>query len=225
MRRFAMAALAVLSVQLALVQPAQTADPVPSRRPVAATVQPPADPAPPVEPWYRTGFYVGAFGGYDSTILEAEGVNLGNGELMAGPFIGWGTRLPNGIYTGLEVDWAATKVSGSTDVGGVTLTASHQHLISARARVGMPLGPVMPFVTFGGAWQQTKIDVASLRDTEWQFGIVAGGGLEWEFTRALFVRAELLHYMFKKDDAPFSAFVDSENSHTVGRAAVGFKLN
>jgi outer membrane immunogenic protein len=179
--------------------------------------------------WNRTGFYLGAVGGYSTLVLEAEGLDLANGKLMLGGVAGFNARVSPQLVLGVEGDWIFTDVSASTTVEGITVTTSSRHLISLRARAGVPVGPALLYLTAGPAWQQAKLSatdgVALVSDREWQLGAVGGGGIELELTRSLAVRLEALHYIFPRDGAPLEEFLRSDNQQTTARAGVIFKLN
>lgn len=178
--------------------------------------------------WNRTGFYVGAVAGYSTLVLEAEGIDLANGKLMVAPLIGFNARVSPQLVLGVEGDWVFTDVGASSTVDGITVTTSSRHLISLRARAGMPVGPALLYVTAGPAWQHSKLTLAgegSVTDSTWQLGGVAGGGIELELTRSLAVRLEALHYIFPRDGAPLEDFLRSDNQQTTARAGLVFKLN
>ena len=208
MRRFAMAALAVVFATLAHAEGI-------SRTPQIA--------APPN--WNRSGLYVAALAGYNTAVLQAEGLDLGNGKLLGGAAVGYNYRF--GSYMGgIEADWLFTDLSASENAGGgITVTASNKHLASVRARAGLLMGPAMLFVTAGPAWQHARVKasdgVTSVSDDVWQLGMVGGGGIELEVTRSFAVRLEALHYVFGKDGSPFD---EVKTEQTVARAAVIFKF-
>ena len=174
--------------------------------------------------WNRTGAYVAALGGYDVSVLQVEEFDLNNGKLMAGGAIGYNWRFGS-FVAGIEADWIFTGISASTGGDDVFLKASTEHLVTVRARAGVPAGPALLYVTAGPAWQQTKLTVGEVSDRTWQLGAAFGGGIEVELTRSMFVGLEALHYIFPNEGAPLSDFLDSENQHTTVRARLGFKLN
>jgi opacity protein-like surface antigen len=148
---------------------------------------------------------------------------------MAGAVLGWNWRVSQQFVLGIEADWIFTGVSVSETVDDVTIRASADHLVSLRARAGVPLGPALIYVTGGPAWQNAKVTLSdgegSISDREWQLGGAFGGGAEVELTRAFAVRLEALRYIFPNDGAPLSEFLDSENQHTTVRVGGIVKLN
>jgi opacity protein-like surface antigen len=210
----------------ALLAPVAFAGDITPKGRVAA---PPAAHAQDVGHWSRTGLYVGLLGAYDTTVLEAEGIDLASGKLMAGALIGYNWRAAPGLVLGVEADWMLTGVSASAGDDEVSIRASTDHLVSVRARAGVPLGPTLLFVTAGPAWQHAKLTVSqgedSTSDREWQQGAAFGGGAEVELSRALAVRLEALHYVFPEDEGPLRHLLDSENQHTIIRGGLTLKLN
>ncbi|MBX9587891.1 MAG: outer membrane beta-barrel protein [Hyphomonadaceae bacterium] len=211
MRRFAMAALAAF---LALSAHAEGINRSPR---VTAPAQADEGPA-----WNRSGLYVAAIGGYNTAVLQTEGVDLSNGKLMGGGAIGYNHRMGQWVV-GVEGDWLFTDISASTTVSGTIVSASNRHLASVRARGGIAAGPALLYATVGPAWQSARVSVASgsATDSVWQLGWVAGGGIEMELTRSFAVRLEALHYRFGEDGSPFDAF---ETRQTVARAGLVFKF-
>jgi len=212
----------LLGVALAmLLAPLAYAADIPGSGGIAAPVQ--------AQDHNRTGMYVGLLGGYDITVLETEGVDLSNGKLMGGAMLGWNFRVAPGFMLGLEADWMFTGISANKSDGEVSLKASTDHLISIRARAGVPMGPALLYVTAGPAWQQAKTTVGegeeAVSERSWQLGAAFGGGAEVELSRAFALRLEALHYVFPADGAPLNELFDSENQHTTVRVGAVFKLN
>lgn len=180
--------------------------------------------------WNRTGFYVGLLGGYDATVLQTNGVDLGDGKLMAGAFAGFNARLTPDLVVGVEGDWLFTDVAGQTSNGITTLTSGSQHLASIRARVGFPMGPALLYVTGGPAITESHVGatngILSIADKDWLIGAALGGGIEAEVSRTLFARLEAIHYMFPDNTVALGPdLFKTENQQTVIRVGLGFKLN
>ena len=173
--------------------------------------------------WNRTGAYVVGIVGYDVLKTDIEGLNFADGQIIGGGAVGYNWRL-QGFVLGLEADWIFTGISASLG-DEVLLKASTEHLVTVRARAGLPAGPALLYLTAGPAWQQAKLTVGADSDRTWQLGGAFGGGIEVELTRSMFVGVEALHYIFPNDGAPLSDLFDSENQHTTVRARIGFKLN
>jgi outer membrane immunogenic protein len=205
------------AVLAALIAPLAYASDLPSSGKIAAPAT--------AEEWNRSGLYVGLLGGYDVAVMEAEGIDLAGGKLMAGAMVGWNWRAAPGLVAGIEADWMFTGISASTVADEVTLKASTDHLVSLRARLGVPIGPALLYVTGGPAWQHVKLTVDDVSERTWQLGAAMGGGAEIELSRSLAIRGEVLHYIFPEDGAPLSGLLESENQHTTARIGAVFKLN
>jgi len=174
--------------------------------------------------WHKGGVYVGILAGYDVQVLQTEGVDIANGKLMAGGFVGYNWRLGQ-FMLGVEGDWIFTGIKGSSATEELSISSSTNHLISLRARAGIPLGPALIYLTAGPAWQSIRITANEASERTWQIGAAIGGGAEVELSRSLAVRLEAIHYIFPNDGAPLSQLLDSENQHTTVRVGVVFKLN
>jgi outer membrane immunogenic protein len=188
-------------------------------------------PAPDEGPsWNRTGWYVGALAGLDAAQLGVDGTALSDQQFQAGGMVGYNWRLADHLVAGVEGDWMFSNVKASATAGLTTLTIQNRNLASLRARVGMPMGPGLIYVTGGAAFADHKLtsDTLGIVDTDqaWKVGLVVGAGVEMELTRSLFLRAEGLHYILPDDDHALGLGVlQSEDQQTVLRVGVGFKLN
>lgn len=185
---------------LALVAGAQAAD-LPSDKGPALYAPPP-----PVFSW--TGFYVGATAG---GAFNRESVSVGPfGSLSTNPagFVGGGEA-------GFNYQFPASNVvlGGETDFQGSTLRANYGTLAtaagplsassrldwwgSARARLGLSFGNVLPFVTGGFAYGDPHENV-TLGPNNFSTGGVrtgwtAGAGVEYAITHNLTAKAEYLY--------------------------------
>jgi outer membrane immunogenic protein len=203
----------------ALIAPMAFAGELPGKGSIAA----PITTAQAEDSWNRTGFYAVAIGAYDTAVLEAEGFDLASGKLMAGAALGWNWRA-GGVVLGMEADWIFTGISASGGDEEVAIRASTDHLVSVRARAGIPLGPALIYATAGPAWQHAKLTVGDASERTWHLGLAVGGGAEVELTRSFALRLEALHYAFPNDGAPLNEILDSENQHTTVRAGAVLKF-
>jgi outer membrane immunogenic protein len=178
--------------------------------------------------WNRTAFYFGVLAGYGAQNVGVQGVNLGDADLQGGVAAGFNYRASPGLVVGIEGDLMLSQVKASTSLLGATISASNQYMGSIRARAGAPIGPALFYATGGLALTETKYGLSGIgggaTDKEFQFGWVAGLGLELEVSQALALRGEVLHYAFE-DYKPFGAGVDASNEQTVFRAGLIIKLN
>jgi outer membrane immunogenic protein len=163
-----------------------------------------AAPMMPVDPW--AGFYAGVIGGYgwaSSSHDAANGQTSGSfnqSGWLAGGVVGYNWHT-GPVVLGVEFDASAADIDGATS-GLVTCTGLCETkvgwLYTGRARLGLPFGSVMPYVTAGGA-------VAGLRMAESNsisaatphvWGWTAGGGIEFMPLPQWSFRAEFLHADF-----------------------------
>lgn len=141
-----------------------------------------------------TGFYFGGYLGY-GTGTFGPGTNAvqdqggifrstltGN---IGGPTVGYNFQLANKLVVGVETDLAFTSPRVRPPSGVDPFTTTFDYFGTVRARAGYALGNIMPFVTGGVAYGQTKLDsidasgniVASksVRHVGW----TAGAGVEY----------------------------------------------
>jgi outer membrane immunogenic protein len=187
--------IAVLGLAVLLTGPALAADM--TLRKAAAVV--------PEDPWY--GLYLGVAGGWGwghSTHDGPNGFTSGSFNQtgwIAGGVAGYNWHLGS-VVVGVELDISAADIDGtSSPTGGTCGTLCETKLgwlYTGRARLGVPFGSIMPYVTGGGA-------VAGLRAVEAIFptgasphvwGWTAGGGFEFMPLPQWSFRAEYLHADF-----------------------------
>jgi len=179
--------------------------------------------------WNRSGPYIGLVGGYNAAEMKAEDFKFSDGKLFAGGLAGFNQRLPNAVI-GVEADYLFIDVKASRTEESVTVTATSNYLASVRARVGVPLGPMLLFVTAGPAFTNQKLfatdgEEQAGGEKKMLVGAALGGGVEAELTKALFVRVEGLHYIFPDKSVPLGEdTVRTSNQQTLFRAALGFKF-
>jgi high affinity Mn2+ porin len=148
-------------------------------------------------PYDWTGPYVGFHFGYGgggfgpgTNPLPSQGVFLPHSVtgLIGGYQAGYNIQHTNGLVLGLEAD--VTFIS-PLDRPALTVAPYHttfNYFATARARVGAAFGRVLPYVTGGIAWGQTKVDLndangdpVSARSLT-HVGWAAGVGVEYVLT-------------------------------------------
>ncbi len=177
-----------------------------------------------------TGFYIGAHGAY--TWADQDFPNLPSHipspvpagqqsgpprmELsggMLGGQIGAQYHFNGGVLIGVEADYSRGNLSETVrDGNAITQTGEIEWTGTLRARLGLPMGAWMPYVTGGLMWmggtynQQcpqagatnsthcNSFDRYSLTDTRTHTGWVGGAGVEWMVARNFSVKAEALWY-------------------------------
>lgn len=177
--------------------------------------------APPPSPLSWTGFYVGVNAGYgfDPTSFDAYGpAFIGGASIPSNGFIGGGQvginyEFPDSIVGGAnfviggETDFEGSTVQGSAVVAPPINTLAGpvstklDWLGTARARLGLAFGNVLPYVTGGFAYARENVYQSGPGVTapaNWSIGSTptgwtAGAGLEYAFTRNLSVKAEYLY--------------------------------
>lgn len=138
------------------------------------------------------GAYIGAHAGYSQLTDESSF----NGWL-GGVHGGFGI-VTGGIYVGGEIDWSLSTANITAGDGEITIKAQNDWLASARARVGLPMGNLMPYATAGIAWGKFKAretdGETTISDSATERLWVAGLGLEYALTNAVNIRGEYLQY-------------------------------
>jgi outer membrane immunogenic protein len=172
------------------------------------------------------GFYLGVHGGYgwgDNTfrqyLSEADPHPFLDGPASKGAVVGahagYNWQFGRAV-TGVEIDWSAADISGSSDVSAVTIfgpqtvgrTDRLKYLGTVRGRVGwLPADNVLLYGTAGIAWGRVdETDRATTPAVNVDFNIrrpfdrlgwVAGAGVEsMLFGSSWIGRIEYLHYDF-----------------------------
>jgi len=138
---------------------------------------------------YRPGPYAGLSVGYAVTPNSAGGYDLSADGFNVAGLAGW-TYAYQGMVMGLEADIGLHKVDGSGAVGGAAVTFESNWYASARGRLGVPIGPALPFVTAGVAMsdQILKSGGGSVDTLRW--GPIAGAGIDLQLTRTIVGRIE-----------------------------------
>ncbi|WP_099867865.1 outer membrane protein [Pararhizobium haloflavum] len=170
---------------------------------------PPA--APMVEPesnW--TGPYIGGQVGYGFVDPDLPGVD-GEG-IVGGVHAGYNYDL-GGFVVGGEVDYDFADLEVEDDVLGDV--GQIDGIARAKAKAGVDLGRVLPYVTAGGAYAHGDLAGEDVDD----FGFLVGGGVDVAATDNIIVGAEYLYHNFNSfDDTDVDVDV-----HTV-RAKASFKF-
>jgi outer membrane immunogenic protein len=143
-------------------------------------------PAPPT-PW--DGFYVGAVGGWGTGRVTSSDLNgfssVTEKGWTFGGTIGYNWHI-NSVVFGVEGDYSAAQLQSQNGcVGGAfffTACVVRMNWDSTiRARLGVPFGPIMPYVT-GGAMvtgHRFGLDGLFTENGFAAWSAVVGGGVEW----------------------------------------------
>lgn len=170
----------------------------------------------------QSGPYIGIMAGYSIDKLSpADGgtsFDWAQSGAIGGAFAGYGTVI-NGIYVGIEGDIALKDVKASVSDGGYTVTSSTDWQGTVRARAGVPMGPTLIYGTIGLAMERSKLSATSAgSDSNMIYGLVAGGGIEANLTKTMFVRIEGRYTKFQ--DETFTVGDGSAKVSHDGEAAV-----
>lgn len=203
-----------------------------------------------------TGFYIGLHAGYgdadisgtffDESVGLDPQLNFGGLELnglVVGGQAGYLQSLGD-VAIGLEIDGSYFDSEDTVVVapgdGEESATAHVKALASLRARLGLPLDNVLPFITAGVGIVDYDVDFVDPSDnavgverssvSETVFAPVVGGGLEVLAFSDVSIRAEGLYY-FVDEKTDFSALGDSDvgSAHELGdiwvlRGAVNYRF-
>lgn len=216
--------------------------------------------APSSSPAAWQGVYVGATAGYgvvdfDSVFDVSDITNPGDHEdsvlgrfldLDGGVFGGYlgYNRLVGRYVVGVEADW--NKINSSDlrvdpdggDPDDDSASAGINWMASLRARLGVTSERSLIYTTAGVAWVDgaysaqddggSDVGTISLNQT----GFVVGGGLEHEMVDQIFIRFEVLHYMFGKEFDTRGLTADSDagdfaklSDISTARIGLSYKFN
>ncbi|MFA5952808.1 MAG: outer membrane beta-barrel protein [Hyphomicrobium sp.] len=140
------------------------------------------------------GFYVGGHAGYGQVLEDgAEGTN----GIVGGVHGGYNYQS-GALVAGIEGDYDDTDISDSETVAGLPASVSIGYLASVRGRLGYATHNTLFYATAGYAWSNFEVSVTdgvdTLEGTLDLDGVVAGGGVEYKFSKLLSGRVEGLHY-------------------------------
>jgi outer membrane immunogenic protein len=151
-----------------------------------------------------TGIYLGAQGGFGWTDTSFDSVffqpSWQEDGWFGGGYVGFNWQL-NSLVVGVEGDWNAADIDGSTTESGVNFRSDIDSFASVRGRIGLAADRFLFFVT--GGWARTDISHTQEFPPGTTFtvdttldGWTAGAGLEYAFTDRFIGRIEYRHYDF-----------------------------
>lgn len=174
------------------------------------------------------GPYAGITIGYASQTLATPGIDLSGQGMFGGAYVGAGLVTPGGLYLGIEGDVTLRDVQTRVGNNAFALEAGADWMATVRGRVGVPFGPVLPYLTAGLAIQESKVSVTGLGSaTELQYGLAAGGGMDLNITKTMHIRLEAMHFAFPSESYTLGGLSTGniEQGETVVRVGLGFRLN
>ena len=187
------------------------------------------------------GFYAGLNAGglwtnTNATIVENNtygGLNGNGGGFMGGAQAGYNWLL-GPVLLGGEVDFQGstntTNLMGGAGPSTITATSAIPWFSTFRARVGYPIGSVMPYVTAGAVWGHQNLygfDQAaggsfSASNNFWTYAV--GAGVEGHIAEAWTAKLEYL-WIGTPDTAlssPASASIDERSIGNVVRVGLNY---
>lgn len=169
------------------------------------------------------GLYIGAHAGYNLSNIDLSVASLSwnTSGTAIGIHGGYGWRVSNMLYAGIEADWSILNSSGDT----LGITAAFDWSASLRGRIGIPIGNAMPYLTAGVAWTRGGMDAGVVSGAKTEKGFVYGGGVDFAITNNWIARAEYLRVDYGNvGGIPIPGVNFEADSHTV-RGAISYKFN
>ena len=184
-------AMAALALALLFAAPSFAAD-MPGRYGEPAYVSPAFG-------W--SGVYVGVNGGYGWVSSDWTGIGTAGSTSPSGPLFGGtlGFNMQAGAWVfGVEGDLDGSWLKSTTSTGsGVCsipgCTVETSWFATARGRVGYAFGPVLLYVTAGGAFGDVQMLTNGLKATESRAGWTVGTGLEYAILGPWSAKIEYLY--------------------------------
>jgi outer membrane immunogenic protein len=177
-----------------------------------------------------TGFYIGINAGYGWSSVSSPGIagDIDMDGWLGGGQIGYNWQ--SGVFVfGLEGDIQGTGIQASGIVPGVLAAElSMPWFATFRLRGGITHGPVLFYITGGGAYSNVNLDLAGVggltaSSDDSNFGYTIGGGVEWKFAPQWSVKGEYLYLDTGDTSATlFGVTVNARNQTHIARGGVNF---
>ncbi len=163
-----------------------------------------------------SGFYLGGHGGgaiEGNANIRLPGGNL-NADLtgfLGGAYGGYNYQIDNFVFGG-EADISFGDLNGSA---GPVNNFDVDVLGSVRFRAGYAYGNFLPYLTvgLGIAGAEQRIPGAG-NPSNTHIGIVAGGGLDWAFSKQVSARVEYLYSHYDRERYSYPALSSNTNFDT-----------
>jgi outer membrane immunogenic protein len=202
---------------------------------IFASIQ--ASAAGPANKW--TGFYVGLQGSYDIGRSDLDWPlfgthtdhNITGG--MGGLVLGYNYQTPVNVVVGVETDFNAGKISGSSTCPNPADNCRTEvnWLGSTRARVGYGFSRVLPYFAVGVAYNRAELfvnNIATGTEVEntknYYIGWTPAVGVEFAFTKNLIGRFEYAYYDFFKNSVTTSGIFIESIDNKINFQALKFAL-
>lgn len=137
------------------------------------------------EQW--SGFYAGIYGGFGEGTVTATNSNtsLDTEGRLGGTLMGYGWGAGPAILR-IEADAGLSDVTNVVPFGQARIDA----VGSITGRVGVPLGPLMPYVAAGGAVATASLDDGNTTASALHLGYLVSAGIEAAVGEAFALRGE-----------------------------------
>ncbi|QMW61517.1 outer membrane protein [Devosia sp. MC521] len=172
----------------------------------------------------QTGLYAGANVGLGSGDVYWIGSHQFNFKgAFAGVQAGYNHDL-GGLVIGAEADIQLSGIINKDTSPGRTpaVTSRIENFGSARARVGVAIDRVMPFVSGGFAWANVSLEDVTRKETEFYTGWTVGGGVEVALTDNITAKGEYFYAKFGSKQ--FGTGYDFDLESHVARVGLNYKF-
>ncbi len=207
-----------------------------------------------------TGMYIGVHGSYMGADQEYPGAKphippplpgAGSGPPrqdlsggLLGGQIGAQYHFNGGFLIGVEADYSKGNLSSTARDGNfIVQTAEIEWTGTLRARVGLPMGNVLPYITAGYIWAGAsytqscpeaaginpginthcrRADRYNVTKEETHTGFVYGGGVEWAINRHFSIKAEGLWYQLGDETYRMGAAPLSKTGEQIGNKPIEY---
>lgn len=146
----------------------------------------------------------GVYGGLNGGLLNADATGSGKATVgnvsggLLGLTAGYNAQLPSNIVAGVEVDYGLSNADGSTANGSGKI----ESLMTIRARAGLAMDRLLPYVTGGYAGGNVKLSDGVNTNSTFANGWTAGAGAEYAITDSISAKAEALYVTLDKSSVP-----------------------
>lgn len=181
-----------LALSAAVVSTAALAADLPNRKQAPAQIVAP-----------RTFSWNGVYGGLNGGLLNfnsngADKAVVGNASGgILGLTAGYNAQMPNNIVLGVEADYGMSNADGTGTGSGKI-----ESLTTIRARAGVAMDKILPYVTGGYAGGNVKATNGGSSNTDFVSGWTAGAGAEYSISSNISAKAEALYVNLGEVDVP-----------------------
>jgi outer membrane immunogenic protein len=180
-----------------------------------------------VEYYTWSGVYAGLTLGYGwgTSDWDASGFRVDPKGLLYGVTLGANWQAGFVVY-GLEGDFSLTDMKQSGDCAGLACETKNSWLGTARARLGVSMGALLPYITGGLAVGDIKATLPGFAGgNATAYGWTIGGGLEAALRGALTAKLEYLYVDLGRFDCGLGCGLVTPNDVHLTANIVRFGLN